>query len=466
MICPKCRFDQPDEAYCAFCGIDVKKYEQQIRKKRNKAYLLTALIAFATLSTGAYLISVYRAKNPEQVPIYSDEKDRVQTKGITASKSRRGRPAAKYKPQTQGRRDLRRPGQSREASSFRRDRGEDRPDRGAERDLDQQKAELPGKRQSGTNTPAEWFERGRALDDESEAEIEYYEKAIKLDPEFVPALYRLGAIYYRRANHELADQQFAKFLKYASEEEREAYDIYVYYSPYDVERLSGEQVAEKAPEEGVEEETSPEAEEVEEEEGLEAEKTGEETPLEAEELEEEPAAEGEETEGETTSETEGAEEETPSEGEEETGESVSEEGEETSEEVLTVVKFLPVDGHVVVPVVFNGFLEARVLVDTGAGITVLSRELAQRLQLAEEPGHGITLKTMAVDIQAQLATLDSIQVGDLIENNFRVAISDLPSGEERKFDAILGMDLLNKYKVQIDSENSRLVLSPGRSSGH
>jgi clan AA aspartic protease (TIGR02281 family) len=265
-----------------------------------------------------------------------------------------------------------------------------------------------------------------------------------LDPKFVPALYRLGAIYYRRANHELADQQFAKFLKYASEEDREAYDIYVYYSPYDVERLSEEQVAGKTPAEGVEEETSPEAED----------------------QEEETTAEGEEAEGETTSETEGTEEETPSEGEEETGESVSEEGQETSEEVLTIVKFLPVDGHVVIPVVFNGFLEARVLVDTGAGITVLSRELAQRLQLEEEPGHGITLKTMASDIQAQLATLDSIQIGDLIENNFRVAISDLPSGEERKFDAILGMDLLNKYKVQIDSENGRLVLSPGRRSGH
>jgi tetratricopeptide (TPR) repeat protein len=79
--------------------------------------------------------------------------------------------------------------------------------------LDREKAELPGKRQSETFTPAEWFERGRALDDESEAEVEYYEKAIELDPEFVPALYRLGAIYYRRANYELADQQFAKFLK-------------------------------------------------------------------------------------------------------------------------------------------------------------------------------------------------------------------------------------------------------------
>ncbi|MBW2567712.1 MAG: clan AA aspartic protease [Deltaproteobacteria bacterium] len=165
-------------------------------------------------------------------------------------------------------------------------------------------------------------------------------------------------------------------LKYASEEDREAYDIYVYYSPYDVERLSGEQVAGKGPAEGVEEETSAEAEE----------------------QEEETTAEGEEAEGE---ETEGTEEETPSEDEEETDESVSEEGEETSEEVLTIVKFLPVDGHVVVPVIFNGFLEARVLVDTGAGITVLSRELAQRLQLEEDPGHGITLKTMALDISSR-----------------------------------------------------------------
>ncbi|MBW2567711.1 MAG: hypothetical protein JRE24_12800 [Deltaproteobacteria bacterium] len=201
MICPKCRFDQPDEVYCAFCGIDVKKYEQQRSKKRNKAYLLTALIAIATLSTAAYLISVYRVETPEQVPIYSDEKDKVQTRGIASPKARRDRPVAKYTPQTQGRRGYRRPGQSPETSSFRRDSGEDRPDRGAERprksDLDREKAELPGKRQSKTFTPAEWFERGRALDDESEAEVEYYEKAIELDPEFVPALYRLGASQIR-----------------------------------------------------------------------------------------------------------------------------------------------------------------------------------------------------------------------------------------------------------------------------
>ena len=85
--------------------------------------------------------------------------------------------------------------------------------------------------------------------------------------------------------------------------------------------------------------------------------------------------------------------------------------------------------------------------------------------MEEEPGHGIKLKTMAMDIQAQVATLDSIQVGDLIEKDLRVAITDLPRGEERKFDAILGMDFLNKYKIHIDNEIRRIVLSTGKRSG-
>ena len=434
MICPKCGFDQPDDVYCAFCGISVEKYFQEKRKKRQKTYLLfVALIGVATLSIATYFISVHRIETPEQVAKYSAEKDKVQPKDIvTPPKAERDRPVSKYTPQAQRETDSK----SQEAS-LRPDSGEDkRPgadELGPTSPPDKQKAESPHKQEGETYTSAELFEKGRALDDESEAETEYYERAIKLDPKFAPAYYRLGAIYYRSANYEMADQQFAKFLKYASEADREAYSIYVYYSPSDVERLSEDKVAGEASSEEAEKETPSEAEEAEKE---------------------------------TPSETEEGEEETPSEGEKETEEPASEEtGQETSEEVMTIVKFLPVDGHVVIPVVLNGFLEARVLVDTGAGITVLSRELAQELQLEEEPGHGITLKTMALDIQAQLATLDSIQIGDLIEKDFRVAISDLPSGEERKFDAILGMDFLNKYKIHIDNENRRIVLSPGKRSG-
>jgi clan AA aspartic protease (TIGR02281 family) len=449
MICPKCGFDQPDDVYCAFCGINVEKYFQEKRKKRQKTYLLfVALIGVATLSIATYFISVHRIETPEQVAKYSAEKDKVQPKDIiTLPKAKPDRPVSKYTPQAQRETDQPRRSKSQEAS-LRPDSGEDkRPgadEPGPTSPPDQQKADSPHKQQGETYTPAELFEKGRALDDESEAEIEYYEKAIKLDPKFAPAYYRLGAIHYRGANYEMADEQFAKFLKYASEADREAYSIYVYYSPSDVERLSEEKLAGEASSEEAEKETPSEAEEAEKE-----------TPSETEEGEEETSLEAEE-----------GQEETPSEGEKETEEPAGEEtGQEPSEEVMTIVRFLPVDGHMVVPVVLNGFLEARVLVDTGAGITVLSRELAQELQLEEEPGHGIKLKTMATDIQAQVATLDSIQVGDLIEKDLRVAITDLPRGEERKFDAILGMDLLNKYKIHIDNENSRIVLSPGKRNG-
>jgi predicted aspartyl protease len=306
--------------------------------------------------------------------------------------------------------------------------------------MDQEGPESTDKPQGKTFTPAEWFEKGRALDDESEAEVEYYEKAIALDPEFAPAYFRLGAIQYRRANHELADQQFAKFLKYASEADKEAYNIYVYYSPADVERLSEDKEEKQIPTEEVRKETPSKTEEVKKETSSETEGAEEETDLESEEEEEE-----------TPWETEGDQKEASSEDEEETGE-------EESEEVMTIVRFFPVDGHVVVPALFNGHVEARVLVDTGSGITVLSRELAEQIQLEEEPGNGITLKTMAMDIQAGLATLNSIQVGDLIQNNLHVAITDVPSGEEQKFDAILGMDFLNKYEIHIDNQNNRIEL--------
>ena len=123
-----------------------------------------------------------------------------------------------------------------------------------------QKAELPRDRQSATYTAKEWFEKGRAMDDESEAEIECYKKAIEIDPTFAPAYYCLGAIYFRQANYESAYEEFAEFLKCASEVDRQAYDIYVYCSPFDVERLSEEKLKGEAPAEEVKEEMPPKGE--------------------------------------------------------------------------------------------------------------------------------------------------------------------------------------------------------------
>jgi len=400
MICPKCGFSQPDDIYCALCGVSIERYLRQRRKRQYRVWILVGLIGIAALSIAKYINSVHHVETPEPVGKYAYKENKAQVKDVTLPGNKlHSRRESGHRPRSQP-----------QEESFRPDTREDKPLSGDESmgspPLDQQEAESRRDRQVETYTAREWFEKGRVLDDESEGEIQCYQKAIELDPEFAPAYYCLGAIYCRQANYELADQGFAKFLKYASEADRQAYDIYVYCSPSDVERLSEEKVKGQAP-----------AEEPEKEKPSEAEK---------------------ETAGPTAEET----------------------GRETSEEVMTIVRFLPVDGHIIVPVVLNGFLEASVLVDTGAGITVLSRELAQKLQLEGEPGNSIRLKTMAMDIQAQLVTLDSIQVGNLIENNLPVAIIDLPLGEKRKFDGILGMDFMNNYKIHIDNENNRILLSP------
>jgi clan AA aspartic protease (TIGR02281 family) len=424
MICPKCGFSQPDDIYCALCGISIERYLRQKRKRQYKAWILVALIGIVALSIAKYIKPVRHVETPEPVGKYGYKENKAQIKDLTLPGSKqRSRRKSDQRPRSQS-----------QEKSVRPERREDKPLTGDESrgspPLDQQKAKAPHERKGEAYTAREWFEKGRALDDESEGEIQCYQKAIELDPEFAPAYYCLGAIYCRRANYELADQEFTKFLKYASEADRQVYDIYVYYSPSDVERLSEEKVKDQAP-----------AEEAEKEKPSEAEK--------------ETAAPTDEETGQETSE----------EAEKETAAPTDEEaGQETSEEVMTIVRFLSVDGHIVVPVVLNGFLETSVLVDTGAGITVLSKELAQKLQLEGQPDHSITLKTMAIDIQAQLATLDTIQVGNLIQNNFPVAVTELPVGEKRKFDGILGMDFMNNYKIHIDNENKRILLSPAKKS--
>lgn len=338
MICPKCGFDQPDDAYCAFCGVNIERYQRQRRKKLHVAYLLIATVCIAGFAVAKYIKSVDRIEAPELTTKYSKERGEVQVKNAALPGAKPPRRESPGKPRAQSRIDHHRRSESQDASF----RTEGREAKGLGGDEPSLKPSLVLQQESDdtvqgqTHTAAEWFEKGRRLDDESESEVEFYKKALELDHEFAPAYYRLGAIYYRQANYELADQEFAKFLKYASEADRHAYDIYVYYSPSDMERLLAADVVERASAEGVDKETPVEAKEAgkespaavketEQEITVEVEEVEQETPVEAEEAEREAPAETEEALKETPAEVEEAEQETPVEAEEEIEESVSEE---------------------------------------------------------------------------------------------------------------------------------------------
>ena len=127
---------------------------------------------------------------------------------------------------------------------------------------------------------------------------------------------------------------------------------------------------------------------------------------------------------------------------------------------MTVVEFSQVNGQIVVPVTFNDSVTAKVLVDTGAGITVLSTSLAEELGLEIESGGSVTLRTMAMDIQAQPGRLDSIQVGNIRRYDFPVVVTELPRGEQTRFNGILGMDFMNHYTIHIDNKRLKIALSP------
>lgn len=385
MICPKCRFSQPDDYYCAQCGVNVEKYVQKKRKKRFNLGLIITVLSIAALSLALFM----------SIPEDSKKSD------ISKDKSRETRVAQKSpsreKPQEQGETpEAVRPGNqlTRKQETTVRSSLDDSAKRG----------EPQSEPKESTLTSKAWFEKGLRLDDDSDSEIAFYEKAIELDPKFAPAYYRLGAIYFRQAEYDLAAEDFATFLLYASETDRQTYNIELYFSPEDLEALR-EATEEPGPEE-VEQEVAAEPAEV------------------------------------------------------ESAETAEEVSTETTEEVESIVRFSTTNGHMVVPVLLNESRNTSLLFDTGASITVLSTELAQSLGLVAAAGKTIRLKTVAADVTAKVATLDSITVGGLSRSDFPVAVVDFNLDTSGRFEGILGMDFLGNYTIRIDNQASRIFLTP------
>jgi clan AA aspartic protease (TIGR02281 family) len=406
MICPKCSFSQPDDYYCAQCGVNVEKYVQKKRKKRLNLGLIITVLAIAALSLALFMniredpkksgISKDNSRETK-VAQRSPSREKPQEQNVT-SRALRSNELARRRP---GKARGETPGAARPGNQLTRKQetsGRSSLDDAAKR------GEPQSEPKESTLTSKAWFDKGLRLDDDSDSEIAFYEKAVELDPKFAPAYYRLGAIYFRQAEYDLAAENFSTFLLYASETDKQTYNIELYFSPEDLEAIR-EATEEPSPEE----------------------------------VEQEVAAEPAEVEG------------------AETAEEVST---ETSEEVESIVRFSTTNGHMVVPVLLNESRNTNLLFDTGASITVLSTELAQSLGLVAAAGKTIRLKTVAADVKAKVVTLDSITVGGLSRSDFPVAVIDLDLDTSGRFEGILGMDFLSNYTIRIDNQANRIFLSP------
>ncbi|RLB13482.1 MAG: hypothetical protein DRG82_15620 [Deltaproteobacteria bacterium] len=398
MICPKCGFNQPEDIYCARCGVHVKKYRQK-QKKRTLTILISVLILIGVLAFFAgrmYLEKEARVTmvQPPSSSLAPQAKPPLVTKrGRNSQQAKRavvaGHMGEKGGPPVAG------------------------PGGGTKTGLQSPQAEnsskkdgngLIARKKETALTALQWFDRGTALNDDSTTEIACYQKALELDPAFAPAYYRLGAIYFRHAEYEQADQAFSRFLKLATDEQKGLYDIYVFYSPTEVENLAAEE--------------SPADSAV-------------------------ASGKGPSDQGKSDS---------PDQGKN------SEKTAEHAKEMQTAIPFESLGYHIIVRVLLNREVTARMLLDTGAGITVLSTSLAEKLNLNAGGAGTVLLKTLTRKVRAPLARVPHLQLGSHTKENFPVAVYAMIPVRD-SFEGILGMDFLQGFTITVDAKTNRILLS-------
>lgn len=99
------------------------------------------------------------------------------------------------------------------------------------------------------------------------------------------------------------------------------------------------------------------------------------------------------------------------------------------------------DGHYYVSVRVNGS-EARLLIDTGATLTVLSKHQAERAGIFPSPGeYTATVRTASGMAKAAPVQLNTLEIGEARLQNVRALVMDTPANI-----SVLGMDTLQKFR--------------------
>jgi len=117
-------------------------------------------------------------------------------------------------------------------------------------------------------------------------------------------------------------------------------------------------------------------------------------------------------------------------------------------------------GSLLVTVQLNQTREVRLILDTGATMTVLSQDVALDLGLISSSNTQLTtVQTAGGPIQVNVSTVESIQAGTAQVHDVEVAIHDLPEGQ-KGIDGLLGMSFLHHFLVTLDTNQGVLHLKP------
>lgn len=124
----------------------------------------------------------------------------------------------------------------------------------------------------------------------------------------------------------------------------------------------------------------------------------------------------------------------------------------------------PGEAAVLVPVHVDGEGPFQLVVDTGATLTCLDRELVERLDLPDARGQRGVGFGIGGDGggRMRLVEVESLRVGDATAEGLTACTVDLSAirGAGIPAEGLLGLDFLRSFRVTFDFEARRLLLEP------
>jgi len=114
----------------------------------------------------------------------------------------------------------------------------------------------------------------------------------------------------------------------------------------------------------------------------------------------------------------------------------------------------------VVQAKLNGSRDARLILDTGADITVLSHAAALDAGLLpSQTVATVTLNTAGGSVRADVFRIGTVSVGAAEARNVPAAVHDLPDAPAG-VEGLLGLTFLDQFLVTVDAQKGELHLKP------
>ena len=113
--------------------------------------------------------------------------------------------------------------------------------------------------------------------------------------------------------------------------------------------------------------------------------------------------------------------------------------------------------HYIVTAMIGNRGTARLILDTGASLTVLTPSAADRLGLSNLPTQNIRVNTAGGPTDAKLLNVNELNVAGMPVENINISLLSLDWNSE--IDGLLGMNYLRNFTFFVDQEDNKLYLT-------